>query len=277
MFFKTIIDRPLPAELETFTEQMDQIEARDKHIQWKIKAMACKITYRMFTKYGNPKTVNEAFEIFSQRFLEAMAVPLLESHLQLVFKRKQNFVGSKALNFALKYVSSSTKQEKTMDVLRPFVENLLYETVIPIMLISHKDVSLFKEDPIEYIRKQNDFAETCFAHKNTGVDMMTYLCTYTLKKTKKKAPVYLHKFLEFCVNNLGQYQMQTNPDWRIKEAILLAIGSLYEPIMDRKDLKSMMEPMFITHVLPELQSPQPFLRLRACWLYGEFGEFKFLD
>lgn len=39
----------------------------------------------------------------------------------------------------------------------------------------------------------------------------------------------------------------------------------------------MMEPMFIAHVLPELQSSQPFLRLRACWLYGEFGEFKFKD
>jgi hypothetical protein len=47
--------------------------------------------------------------------------------------------------------------EKTMDLLRPFVENLLFETVIPIMLISHKDVTLFKDDAIEYIRKQNDF------------------------------------------------------------------------------------------------------------------------
>lgn len=95
--------------------------------------------------------------------------------------------------------------EKTMDMLRPFVENLLFETIIPIMLISHKDVTLFKEDSIEYIRKQNDFSETCFAPKNTSVDLMTYLCTYSPKKKGKKKPVYLHKFLEFCVNNLVQY------------------------------------------------------------------------
>ncbi len=37
----------------------------------------------------------------------------------------------------------------------------------------------------------------------------------------------------------------------------------------------MMEPMMITHVMPELQSPQPFLRIRALWMYGEFGQFKF--
>lgn len=40
-----------------------------------------------------------------------------------------------------------------MSVLKPFVENLLYETIIPIMLVTHKDVTLYKEDPIEYIRK----------------------------------------------------------------------------------------------------------------------------
>jgi hypothetical protein len=40
-----------------------------------------------------------------------------------------------------------------MAMLKPFVENLLYETVIPIMLITHKDVTLYRDDPIEFIRK----------------------------------------------------------------------------------------------------------------------------
>lgn len=38
-----------------------------------------------------------------------------------------------------------------------------------------------------------------------------------------------------------------------------------------------MEPMMIQHVLPELTNTQPFLRLRACWMYGEFGSFKLRD
>jgi hypothetical protein len=42
----------------------------------------------------------------------------------------------------------------TMNKLKPFVEKLLYEVVvIPIMMLTHKDVSIFKDDPIEYIRK----------------------------------------------------------------------------------------------------------------------------
>ena len=33
--------------------------------------------------------------------------------------------------------------------------------------------------------------------------------------------------------------------------------------------------MLFEHVLPELVSEQPFLRTRACWVYGEFCGFRF--
>ena len=33
----------------------------------------------------------------------------------------------------------------------------------------------------------------------------------------------------------------------------------------------------MTHVMPELNSDQPFLRSRACWVYGEFGDYTFAD
>jgi len=54
--------------------------------------------------------------------------------------RKTNFVGSKALNYAIKFVSISTKRQNTMEKLKPYVENLLYDTVIPIMYITEKDL-----------------------------------------------------------------------------------------------------------------------------------------
>jgi hypothetical protein len=150
---KTLMDKPVPDNLESFVEDMDEIEKRDNHIIWKTKGIATKTTYRIFSKYGNPKFVDDAFLEFSNRFKADIAEPLLESHLNLVFRRKTNFVGSKALNFAIKYVSSSTKLENTMDKLKPFVDNLLYMTIIPIMLITHKDATLYRDDPVEFIRK----------------------------------------------------------------------------------------------------------------------------
>lgn len=80
----------------------------------------------------------------------------------------------------------------------------------------------------------------------------------------------------FCAKNLTDYKQAlsagTNVDWRIKEAILFAIGGLLEEINPYKQLRQTVEPMLIEHVMSELENPQPFLRMRALWIYGEFTE-----
>ena len=128
----------MPPALEAPTEDMDEIEKRDKHICWKIKGIAGKCTYRMFSKYGNPKYVDKDYSDFSKAFKEKYALALFESHLAIVLKRKSNFVGSKALNFAIKFISQSTKMPLTMDKLKPYIVQLLIEVVVtPLMLITH--------------------------------------------------------------------------------------------------------------------------------------------
>jgi len=42
-----------------FVEEMTEIEMRDSHILWKIKGVAGKMTYRIFSKFGNPRHVEE--------------------------------------------------------------------------------------------------------------------------------------------------------------------------------------------------------------------------
>ena len=86
----------------------------------------------------------------------------------------------------------------TMNKLLPFVEKLLFEIIVaPIMLITHRDVTIYNDDPIEYIRKQTDFTETLSSPKNTALDLLLYLCKYKSSK-KAKQPDFLKKFLMFC-------------------------------------------------------------------------------
>lgn len=163
------MDMPCPENLSEPTSDTDVIVSRDKSIFWKIKGIAGKITYRVFVKYGNPATVEEKvlIQTFASNFALNFSIPLLESHLQLMFEKKDKFVGSKALSFAIKFTSAATKQDNTMDKLKPFVENILYDTIIPIMFITEKDMTTFTNDPVEYIRNLYDFTETLFQPKNT--------------------------------------------------------------------------------------------------------------
>jgi len=117
--------------------------------------------------------------------------------------------------------------------------------------MTHKDVRLFTEDPIEFIRKQDDFTMTLYTARHTIVDLLQYICMYKSKKGGK--PDYLHPFLAFVAQNLQEYsQQQGQADWRIKEALLSAIGALSDQIDHLKELRSEMEPMLTKHVLPEL-------------------------
>lgn len=130
----------------------------------------------------------------------------MESHLQQLLSRKSNFVGSKALSFNIKFISTCTKHDHTMEKLKPFVENILFDTIVPILYVTEQDIETFSNDPIEFIRDQYDFTETLFQPKNVVQDLLIYICKYREGKGKKKAkakPEYLHKFLGFAVQNLN--------------------------------------------------------------------------
>ena len=121
-----------------------------------------------------------------------------------MFKKKTNYVGSKTLNFVIKMVTASCKIERTMNKLKPFMDNVLYETVVPIMLVSHRDMTLFQEDPVEYIRKCEDLMESIYMPKNTCIDLLQYVCQYR-SKGKKGKPDYLYPFLGYATNNMTMY------------------------------------------------------------------------
>ena len=110
-FFKTVLDMPTPPELAEPVDNTEEIQRRDKHIFWKIKAITAKITYRAFVKYSKPKEVEQLTHIteFSKQFRENFSLPLLESHLQLLLNKRTQFIGSKALAFAIKFLGYATK------------------------------------------------------------------------------------------------------------------------------------------------------------------------
>lgn len=167
-----------------------------------------------------------------------------------------------------------------MEKIKPYVEQILYENIIPILFVTSRDLMTFENDPAEFIRKQDDYVETMYDPKNQIQNLLENLCTYSSQKKGKK-PDYLHKFLEFVVKNLNEYneQVKANPntDWRIKEALMCSIGTLREQIRKQKDLKGQMEQMLIMYIMPELQHPHPSMRLRACQTYGLFEDLKLTD
>ena len=139
--FKILLDMPVPDELESPTEDVETIAERDKSTIWKLKAQVARLTFRLFSKYSNTRFLPDGNEErpWVEYFLANYSETLCESHLQIMFRRKTHFVGSKTLNFVIKLVSSATKIPLTMNKMLPFVDSILYETAIPLMLVSSRD------------------------------------------------------------------------------------------------------------------------------------------
>lgn len=54
-----ILDMPIPEQLETLTDDTEEVNARDKSIVWKLKAEAARISFRLFSKYANLRYVQK--------------------------------------------------------------------------------------------------------------------------------------------------------------------------------------------------------------------------
>lgn len=133
ILLKNLLDRPVPKELMQLTEDCDSIEELDKNIHWRLKAITSKTAYRIFSKYGNPKFQEEEDKEFSEKLLEGSYTAFVETYLAILFKRNTEFVGSKTINYAIKFLSQATKQKATMAILIPHITNILQQIVIPVM------------------------------------------------------------------------------------------------------------------------------------------------
>jgi hypothetical protein len=166
----------VPQEISSFTEDMDVIDSRNKHTLWKVKAKASLIVYHIISGYAwsefvyltidnNPAFFNEINELlewdddFSKEVLKEHFKGLLDVSLNIIYQTKTNFVGTKCLAQALKLVAHCITTHESMEYLKTIVNEEFFQVMLHIMLVTHKDTVLFKEDPIEFERKQMDLFE----------------------------------------------------------------------------------------------------------------------
>lgn len=58
---------------------------------------------------------------------------------------------------------------------------------------------------------------------------------------------------------------------------MYAIGMIKSNISKQADVKAQMEEYLTSYILPEFDSPYPFMRSRACQTYCVYGNMNFKD
>jgi hypothetical protein len=145
--------------LGTDTEDPDEIALRDKCLIWKLKANVGKVCYHILSRYGKTQYAEEWNGELSEQTMIQIGHIILEANLQLLFRKinQKAFVGTEALGYALKVVTSCSKIKPIMEnLLKPFVGSLLCEVAVPVLILSQAEIEKFVDEPIDFVRDNID-------------------------------------------------------------------------------------------------------------------------
>lgn len=277
-FFKVIVDKSLGTELESQTESQNVINQRARHVFWLNKKNSLRILATWLARYTNYKPTAKKTKLseISQLFIDKYSVSFLESCVQILYKRKEQYVPVKVLYFAMKYVFRAMNFTNLNDLLASHLEPLLFEYLIPVMFLTVDDDDDWNNNPIEFVRKEDDANERPNNIKSPAKDFFITICAKD--SFAPDGELFLLKFMKYAAHILtANVDPRTNQqtDLRMKEALMHIIGLLKSPILKNTYLKENMEVLLEKYVLPELKNSIGFLRYRACWLVGIFGGLRY--
>ncbi|CAG9311508.1 unnamed protein product [Blepharisma stoltei] len=267
--FKTILLIDL-GNLETPITNDDEKKLRDSNPHWACKKWAAQIVHRFFNRYFNLAYLKDHNQIIGQHFQSQWALPLFAVVLPLLYKRASCYIPDIVTNYLLKYVSQGIKFENVAEQMKTAaapngklaIPALITDIIIPIIYRNPSDEELWQENPIEFVRKESDLGRAYYSAKSSAIDLLIVIC--------EKG--YLPTFLDYVSTEL-----QSSPQLLHKEAILLALGSIYQILKENVELAQNIQNILSVYVLPEFENPVGFLRARACWMYAQFASFPFTN
>ena len=249
--------------------------------QWKVKQWIGHIVYRLFQRYSNPSRLNpcllrnfdeETLTRFGDFFRRTFAAPFTEVMLEIL-SWDQRLISPRVANLALLYLESAVSPGLTYKVMKPRLELLITNIIFPYLCISHSDLSLWGEDPLEYVRKTYDVLEDFNTPRAAACSLLSQLAK--LRRSVVVSPLmgFLIRILEAYAAvrsaTSGEALQQKQMLARQKEGALLAIGTIRESIVSHPQSTLELERLLSAHVVHEFESDIPFLRARACWLYAQ--------
>ena len=253
---KELLEVPLGL-LESQPGTAEQAKKMEEHPAWVCKRCCAQIVQRCFQRETNLHYLNDGVKALTVHFCQQFSVPLVTTSLNLLLNRSARWVPDTVTNYLWKLISQGAKSEGTKVYVHGQVLPLLNQVLLAQVCRVPYDEELWSNNPIEFIRKENDMAQAFHSAKSSAVDFLITVCTEA--NTLQSVLAYLKQ------------QFQASPNPLHKEALLLLFGSLAELINKQDSLRPHIESALTSFVYPDLTSISGFLRARAVSVYGMFA------
>jgi len=249
-------------------------EELEKHSLWKAKKWSARIMYRVFDRFGRPKSLAEGEQEFGKYFFDRFSTPGLNLFLELLDqKSKGAYVSSRVIQYCFMYlelcVGISSIWKST---LKSRAEWVIVKCILPGLSLTPLDLEIWEENPQEFVRKQFDFMEE---FRNPTIAAQNLLVEVVKLRTRDT----LNLVLQVITQILEQYKSTPveQQNFIQKESALRMFGCLRKLLLSKEEFKPAIEGLLINHVFPEFQHNHGVMRARACKVVGEYSRLEYSD
>ena len=176
-----------------FTIDEKEITLKEKSYLWANRKQAGRIMVRVIQKYCNPKMVRAEMKLFQEHIVTTYTSSFMETFYQILVSSESSFVNPKTCLYAVKYLFFALKIPFTEQMLLPYLDKVLFDIALPKMQLTILDDRIWKEDPEEYVRRQDD-ENSNYNLKYAAKDLFEAVC----KKNDSQGQSYLVHFLNYC-------------------------------------------------------------------------------
>eukprot|EP01006_Ploeotia_vitrea_P012314 TRINITY_DN32690_c0_g1_i1.p1 TRINITY_DN32690_c0_g1~~TRINITY_DN32690_c0_g1_i1.p1 ORF type:complete len:1055 (+),score=159.38 TRINITY_DN32690_c0_g1_i1:69-3233(+) len=239
---------------------------------WQAKKWIGHIITRLIDRYGSPRGLDKEEMPFHRAFVGNFATGFLQCFFHIIELYANNQpVAPKILCLSLKYVALTVNNRPTYTAIAQKFNWLVSSVLFPLMCFDNQDAQLWQDNPQEYIRKLYDPMEDYFNPRSGAMEV--------LMKLVKPEKQYHHKdglpqLLTFLMGKLQIYKQNPGENVRVKDGCLYTIGHLKSLLRKRQPYKDQIEGLLVEHVLPEMESSQPFLREKAVWCAAQYSKIE---
>jgi len=269
------LKKPLP-EASSGQEPRNQpttVEERNAWPWWKVKKWAVQIMSRLFSRYGMPSYADDDAKDFATFFSQNVATQFLGPVCETLNLRPSGqFCTDRVVHLCLTYVDLSVELAATYRLLKPHLEFLLYQVCFPTMCLTQEDVTVFQNDPHEFVHRQNSPLADFYDPRMSAITLVTDL-------VKHRGQDVTANLLGHMTEHLHRYN-QAAPEAKNhieKDGALLVFGSLAKFLLSNEKYAKEIEGLLVTSVFPDFNSPIAFLRYRACWMVQQFHTCQWSD
>uniref|UniRef100_A0A383WBL3 Importin N-terminal domain-containing protein n=1 Tax=Tetradesmus obliquus TaxID=3088 RepID=A0A383WBL3_TETOB len=259
------------------------LDERRKWVWFKALKWVLHITYRLFNRYGEPRLCKPGVDQqFAQLFEAHASSQFLEDQLLVLHPLASGrYLSPRVVNLSLQYLTRALELKGPYKQMKPHIEPLLSQVVLPLLCFDEEDAELWKEDPQEFVRKGYDVLEDMMGTKTAAANFVT---TLAQKKPKTHLPWLMARLVE--VMNAHDAAVKAAAAGgppvsmelaRQMDGAMLAIGSLSSTLKARDPYRSQLEALLSAHVLPAFGSQSGHLRAKAAWLAKEFADISFSE